>query len=430
MSTTAPGGSKGYMATMDAGSELLDRCYSEQEVHAAFLAMVEYTASGVSCPNETALVVVDAMWDVMHVLTSDYVWGGGPAHLVNAVLKLHVEHFMSDLLINTEPLKSLRESPSVANFVASYMDRLEDPGFQRILRAYIYAFPESANMPPDTWAQPDELQSTLHMCIVQDIPLVVMKTLLEGGLRVDPVNRFGETPLMLAMALVTGVQSLVKIQQLLDYGADIGVFDREFQNPLHLAVSAGNVRALRAMLGARHDRLAASASLTHATRLRKTGPMSRDPLHMPDENNETALSLAVGHVNLNYKARKHMIDMLLEAGADADCDLDHEARIAAALSIDHRTCGALPCYGMINVYDQTYLEDDSFVMSIQVRKDIYYTTALVNLSLVLQCVDRSESVLPPVEMTSFDLEMVFLRCMAQQFDFAGGAGVDGVDFDL
>jgi hypothetical protein len=69
----------------------------------------------------------------------------------------------------------------------------------------------------------------------------------------------------------------------------------------------------------------------------KCSPLYIDPLHMPDIENQTPLTIAIGaqlrpiscHIKVRNARRKEMINMLLQAGADADLNLYRSPRAPA-----------------------------------------------------------------------------------------------------
>jgi hypothetical protein len=83
----------------------------------------------------------------------------------------------------------------------------------------------------------------------------------------------------------------------------------------------------------------------------------------------------------------------------------------------------LPSFGMANC--QLVGE---FILFVSIHKADFSMDVTVCLDTLCMSVDKSESVLPPSSMDKFDIKMVCMRCMKQQFDFSGD--VDGIDFDL
>jgi hypothetical protein len=349
-------------------------------------------------------------WAVAHTLTSDSAWGEGRVHKVDESLLKDVADFFADLLGSTEPMDELRETPSVINFIVCYMHAIDDPSFVPLLRAYIYAFPRTLNISvagnTEFLVSHNALQTTTDH---DTIHAVVTKTLLEADALVNLANDNGDTALMLCVHRLSATSSQ-KLSYLIDYGAKIDRFNVCFQNVLHLAVEFHNVDAVRQILQVRDAKLK-----QHRSRVQ----LSPDPIHLQDEFHETPMMVLHRSEKMEHKTRREIIYLLREAGAVADADLDTTSRAAHA-----RNRGAvLPNFGMANC--QLLGE---FLLFVNVHKADFSMDVTICLDTLCMSVDVSQSVLPPSNFNEFDIKMLCMRCMKQQFDFSGD--VDGLDFDI
>ena len=359
------------------------------------------------------LDLIDA-WAVARVLTSDSAWGIGRKHIINEFGD--VTAFFRDLLGNTEPIDELRENPSVINFMISYLHESQDPSFPTILRAYLYGFPETLDLTID--ANTDLLVSHNALQTAADhdsIDAFVLKTLLEAGSLVDIANDNGDTALMLCTQRVSR-NSAVKLSYLLDYGANIDNFNICFQNCLHMAVLSENIDAICAILANRDTRLAAARQTKK--RCREGDGTWQDPLHMKDEVHETPM-MTVHRKKMSCKTRMQIVELLVEAGAVADVDVDRESRVAVA----RKTGGVVPSFGLANCQ----IIDDITVF-ISIHKPTYSMDVTVSLDMLHMSVDKGCSTLPHSSMADFDMKLLFMLCANQRFSCDGD--IDWVDFDL
>ncbi|KAJ1470474.1 hypothetical protein T484DRAFT_1753825 [Baffinella frigidus] len=249
-----------------------------------------------------------------------------------------------------------------------------------------------------------------------DVPMFVVKTLLEARALVDLANDNGDTALMMCVQN-RGLRSMAKFKCLLEYGARIDPYNLCFQSVIHLAVACENIPALDMLLQTRKRILQGMPRLGG----RKIERLKPDPLHLPDEDHETPILLLCRTKDMHYKTRGLILSLLLNAGADADVDRDREARTLTARK--RGTGNVPPCWGLINCH---LLGD--FLIFFSVHKETYSMDVTVGLEMLVLCLDKDLSVLPSRDMPEFDIRMVFMRCMKQQFEF--DASVDGVDMDI
>jgi ankyrin repeat protein len=361
----------------------------------------------------------------LHILTSDEAWGMGRTHLVKPYFKIKVRTFLRDLLRIAEPIDSLRDRPSVVNFIVANFNHMHDPDFVIMLRAYILAFPNTRDLSGVELGDGDKETYTALLLAARDkrVPVSVLKTLLEGGVDVDVANDSGDTALMVAVENI-GTASCEKVRMLIEYGADISHYNHCFHNAMHLAVFSANVCGLRVLLDARETRLPQTfASWTSSNWLRKTGPLDPDPLHLPDDKYITPLGMLMQSKWINYKTRMELLEMLVSAGAGADSDIDSTTRIAAACAT--RGPYASPrFFGVITAR----LLGPSIIVHAVLRKNGYTVNLRMASAAMLRFIDKERSVLPPVSMANFSIENLLLCCINQKIDF--DADVGGIDLDI
>jgi hypothetical protein len=160
----------------------------------------------------------------------------------------------------------------------------------------------------------------------------------------------------------------------------------------------------------------------YSKRFTDTTLMDPDPLHLPDREHETPMMTLSRLKNVSIYGREEIVRMLVEAGAVADENLDQKHRIAVARKRGGES-SLPPFWGLINCQ----LVGD-FLVFITIHKNLYSVDVTVDIDMLLLCIDKEKSVLPPASMTQFNIRMVFMRCMKQRFNF--DPAVDGVDFDL
>jgi len=436
----------------------ISRRYSPQDVENALVDvnkwLYEWDYSKTSDLEEA--------WDVFLVLTSDESWGCGRMHLVDKKLKMAVEGFMRDLLRWSEPNEWRHHGHSVVNFIIENIESVNQSTFVRMLRGALLAYPKSYNHFASSGSIHQNNFTALQLAAdCEHIPQVVMKTLLEGGVDVHFANDNGDTALMLAIFRQYGGVGC-KAEVLLDYGADIGVYNISFQTCIHLAVIGENVEGLRLVLSVREERLRqweesmqeeegsmAIKKYEHGTRgetpistttktkelaaetkqvsLRCRDVLTPDPLHMKDDEHHTPLVALAFLQSTNYKVREEMLQMLLGAGSNADVDVGKEARYQVA----QRKSDALgeggetipPAFGLINCQP-----GGDYMVFVTVRKDDYVFDILVALDIITLFVDKDISILPPESLLYFDLESFFMQATNKRFECDGTLG--GLDFDL
>ena len=442
----------------------LDRRYSIEEVRVArewakgLDTMIRSTVVWESGGSISSLQDCTKNWDMLNTLLSDDTWGSGRAHLVDKGLKTDVYEFVTTMCIYIEDFWN-GEHP--ARFMHSQKHRVGQKGFIRMLRLCLYYAPEKfefslnpaygiAQDDPSYYSLlhtariisgEDSYYTALQIAISSDIfPVCVLETLLQAGVRVDRATShgdFGDTPLLLVMRKAS-VAVLEKINILLDYGADIDLFNPDFENVLHIAVKYGNVSILRLLLDVRQERLnpvpiSSCPIQRYSTRLRKTGAgRCYHMINQHDDSRETPLSNASALTRVGRffnssecdtetsarsirKARLAMIDLLVQHGADAN-----EA------VLPHRP------YGWIQ-FDE---HEDS--VNINIRNGFYSVFTSVELDTIVGFVDFEQSVLPKNTQTvaarttfvqrvfeSLTYRSTDSRC----FEFTGD-GIDGCDFDI
>ena len=364
-------------------------------------------------------------WSLMHTMTSDEVWGAGRSHTVCVAWMNEMAKFFQEMLATFEPVVGLREDPSVVHYMLVYRSHVGDPSYLRMLRVYIGAFQKTLNVTIDAVIEYPVSTTALQMAAnYESIPIFVLKTLLEGGAWVDTADDRGDTALMMCIHNKSST-SCGKMLELLDYGADIDCYNTSLQNVIHVAVLMGNVDALRIVLDARSDRIRRSTGLVktyeYETRLVKETCLDPDPLHLPDSDHETPLAVLSKSHHMSIYTREDIVRLLVDAGAVADANIDKQNRMAIA---NKRGGGERPpCWGIINCQLLGEL-----LVFITVHKEFYSVEVTVSLDMLVQCVDKEKSVMPPTSMMEFDIRLVFMRCTKKRIDF--DAGVDGADFDL
>ena len=419
-------------------SDMLGKRYSAEEVHVAREYANQYTLC-IGHDYATDRESTQTEWDMFYTLTSDDAWGtrddvggDGMVHVVDNGLMLEVRGFMAYMIAHHYvELGLICREYAVVSFMLETIHLINDPGFLRMLRMCLYAYQDTLDIlaqirdAEDGYEDFDDAAADVYYTALtlaascNVVPLCVTETLLQAGACVNQAQYDGNTPLLIAIQFDWGVFP-EKVDMLLDYGADIDAFNRSFKNSLHRAVSAGNVGGLRTILRVRLSRLATTPQEPR-TRLRKTGPGAcRDLVHMHDVNQNIPLTIAAGDTLTTYAARLDMIKQLVDAGSDAECDLDRDVRPPS---------GTLS-YGFIH-----YLPWEDLVV-VNVCKGAYTARILIDLEDLVESVKKDESVLPGgdtfclsrTERECF-YEEVFKSCQPQCFYFVDN-GVASIDFDL
>jgi hypothetical protein len=150
---------------------------------------------------------------------------------------------------------------SAVNFMVREFDNMGDPGFIRLLRAYLFAFPALVDFQADEMPQrfinqnTDDIHNAVQMAANnEEVPSNILCVLLEFGADVNCTTSSGESSMMGAIANVSD-RSLFKLNLLLHYGGNIDIFDQSFQTVLHYGAYAGNVHGVRLVLKSRKQRL-------------------------------------------------------------------------------------------------------------------------------------------------------------------------------
>jgi hypothetical protein len=369
----------------------------------------------------------------------------------------------------SERVDNTRYSMSVVNFMVQNIDRMQDPGFVGLLRAHILAFPYSINRTADNMplslrrGEFDGSYNALQLCAsCNQVPLDVMRTILEAGAGVNYPTRLGRTPLMLFMSYGWTMQT-AKVKLLLDFGANIDAFDDQFQTVLHVAARSGKLEGIRLVLDARRERIkyeeGRKARQNKGQRIRITGtgywpaggggigrrrPLYIDPLHMPDCENETPLTIAIGTelrpymtgIKLMNDRRRDMVKLLIDAGSDADFNLYRDPCPPAWEHMDIRmesvreqridmgwrsheldepltTKPPFLCYGMVSSLTR---DDGSNVLNFKIRKEFYDVSVWIDADFVHEYLTMDNGDFPGW-MDEDDITNAFVKFSGKRFDF-------------
>ncbi|KAJ1467879.1 hypothetical protein T484DRAFT_1755540 [Baffinella frigidus] len=393
--------------------------------------------------------------------------------------------FMSGLL-SYQTTETATKTPTlmainVVDFMVQNIAHVDAPGFVRLLRAHIFACAFKLNKfagdMPEYLKDPEyqDVFNALQLSARSNlIPLVVMRTLLEARVDVDSTTRGGRTSLMLVMCGSHTALALEKVKLLLEYGAHIDAYDDGFRNVLHYAVDGGFLDGLRLVLEARrkiikHEHGRQGRQLTGSGAVHRTAerwggcritglghwplgddcvgavrPLYIDPLHMPDAENQTPLTIATGiclrpysfSIKHRNERRKEIIKMLLDAGSDADFDLyrppcapdwEHmEMRIEAVreeridngwesyeLNAPLATKPPFLCHGAISGLK---CRNGTTLIRIAVRKEFYDVCIWVGADVVREFIDIENSDFPE-DIEDEELGKMFSTCKGARFDF-------------
>lgn len=238
-------------------TEMLKKKYTKEEIFAS----VQTAEKWADTVDYTDPVEIEKAWNVVHKLTSDSAWGVGMGSVVDPYLKLVTRKYVRGLIEHTSQYLDIF---SVANFMTRHFRRMKDPGFTRLLRAHLLAFPETFETVSTLTRQQNLYFLDTHddVCyhpmvmaaISFKVPASVMHTLLQAGVSVDTRNILGETALMLTAQCVGTVHD-EKMDLLLNYGASIDAFDEEFNNVFHSACKYCNTNTVSKLLNARKQRI-------------------------------------------------------------------------------------------------------------------------------------------------------------------------------
>jgi ankyrin repeat protein len=438
-------------ATTFAIMDILHSDYSREEIEVAKRSVIDtWDMFDFTSEQETKQA-----WELAHVLTSNDAWdpekrsrASGTVHIVNEFLKRDVQHFFQRLLCHDTSLHmidfnvvgdtTIHGEIGVMGYMVQNCFTTNDKHFLKMLRAHLYGFPSTAwaigevgEVMPDEYPGKTYADAVELSCCSDIFPVSTLKTLLEAGMLVDHPNENGDTAFMLAIYKKDG-DFPSKARLLLQYGAKIDIYNLAFQNSLHIAVAGANIEGLCLVLDARKRRILSASdhgsSMGYGGLLQARGALDPDPLHQPDKDYETPLSIVINFALLGYDTRKDMIQLLIDAGASAYQDVERVSRIKAAYhtSTTPTASGIPPCYGMVNCQ----LIDADFEVFICMHKETYCTATSLDLEVLTSFIDMDKSVLPVASMTSpvFDAEYFFTGFTSERFEF--DAGVDGLDFDI
>jgi hypothetical protein len=381
-------------------------------------------------------------WEVLYTLLSDDAWGYWRcAHLVEDDFKNDVQAFCRNCSCDICDFEGMQRP---ANFMKANIHRTGAKGFIRMLRLCLILSPVKSESGAtheycnDFLGEETSCFTPLQMSARSDhLSTHVMQTLLQAGCRVDnstAMGDYGYTPLMIAMGQAS-TEFPEKVDILLDYGADIDAFSCDFNNSLHMAVHSENVRGLRTVLHVRQERLNPTNLPSWDTRLRKTGTgRCQEMINQPDESGATPLAIAAAHIrkglfpDLNHwgteisvrstrEARREMIDLIVQAGADANWVLSSHP------------------YGWIQYNEY---EDSVYI---DIRNGSCDSDFDVDLDTIVEFVDYDISVLQRPNQPTMNLadqkkfvrgvfeRLTYISCNSRRFGFEG-TGIDGCDFDL
>ena len=371
----------------------------------------------------------DHMWSVFLVLTSDAAWGSTRTCMAGEMMKAGARAFMCDLLLHTCGNSVLLEDYSVVHFLLAYLHRMHHPAFTRVLRGVIIAFPHTLEWLSASRDLAGERLTALQLAVERDcVPLSVLKVLLEARADVEHATGNGETPLLLACYTGPEGGKDGKAELLVDYGARIDAYNLQMQNALHMAAESENAAGMRMLLGVRAQlvsragvrNVAAGAPVVRAEHVRRNcAALDPDPLHLPDMQNMTPLTTVCLNECMHHKDRAAMATLLVDAGADADEDVDLQTRMAA------QACDVPLAYGVMSC---TTNADNESTLTATVRTASQSFEVEASVGVLVFFVDAAESVLPGPECPFFSLETLFVSCKNQRFCFRPDLG--GMDFDV
>jgi hypothetical protein len=380
-----------------------------------------------------------AGWVLAHVLTSRDGWGKPRVSLlVDELLKRDVKHFFKRLLNTTVVQTNGGSDLGLLNFMLENIVRIQHPYFLNLLRAYLFASPESYDLVYDLRRDPIlgthiSVTALRIACVTDLIPVWVVKTILEANVSVDSLDDSGDSALMLTLSENTA-SSAAKTKYLLDYGANIDIYNESMLNSIHIAVLGQNVDGLRLVLQARKERIRLQQPfeiVEYGSFLRERGALNPDPLHFTDSMFRSPLTIALNYACVPNDVCSEMMQMLVAAGASADSDVHRITHQNTAKSplVGAGTVSVVEvvpsCYGVMSCM----ISGGSFEVSMCVHKQNYCVEQGMDLDVLSSCIDMSQSVIPAVSPTEvFDPDYVFMRRCTQRIEFSGD--VDGLDFDI
>ena len=244
-------------SSTDFSKELLEKTYSKSEIYVS-VETARRIGSTVDFQDPFA---VEHAWKNVHIITSDKSWGKGIGSYVDYYLKEHTRAYMRALIENTS---QYLDAFSIANFMTRHFRKMNDPGYIRLLRAHLLAFPETfgtsstmMEMQRMHYRDVDEWMTLGPMMMAASRLMVmpsVMLTLLQAGVESDSRNGQGRSALMLVCECMYGDHHQ-KVDLLLNYGASIELMDSLFHNAFHAAIKMGNESTLKKLLQARKRRI-------------------------------------------------------------------------------------------------------------------------------------------------------------------------------
>ena len=240
-----------------SSKSILNKIYTFEEIVSSVQTAVDLH----DIIDYTDPISLEKAWRLVHILTSDSAWGVGMGSLVDEYLKTETRVFMRGLLKHTSEYLDIF---SVANFMTRHFTNMKDPGFMRLLRAYLLAFPETFDTAStlmglqniyfrdvDSWTCYNPMVMT---AMSFQVPASVLHTLLQAGVSTESRCTSGETVLMLTAKYV-GRGNDEKMDLLLNYGACLDAFDCNFRNVFHSACCYCNIRTVEKLLAARKTRI-------------------------------------------------------------------------------------------------------------------------------------------------------------------------------
>jgi len=243
-------------------AELITKEYTKEEIFAS-------VATAKKCQDTVDFqdpIAIEEAWKLVHVITCDSAWGIGVGSYVDEYLKQHTRVFMRTMIENSQRFQYAHDNRtcSVANFMTINSRRMKDVGFIRLLRVYLLGFPETTES-ASTLVEYQRLEYprmdpwTGHSPIIMatstwKVKAKVLLTLLQAGACPDTRNVDGETALMLVCNTRSELEN-EKADMLLNYGANLDLFDSTFHNAFHSAISYNNKFTIMKLLAARKQRI-------------------------------------------------------------------------------------------------------------------------------------------------------------------------------
>jgi hypothetical protein len=408
--------------TCPASKRQLERIYTVDEISVAVETARVYIPGPVGSIYRDPLEFENA-WGVLHVITSDCTWRGGEACLVDSYLKNSVSIFVRYLIASTPAL--VMQRMSAVNFMVREFDNMDDPGFLRLLRAYLLAFPSIVDIPADDMPQRfidpenEDVYNAVQLAASNPrVPPYVLSVLLEFGANANCTTSSGQSPMMGAILEVSD-ESICKLRRLLQYGGNIDLYDQSFQTVLHFGAIAGNVRGVRMILEARKQRLKDAARIADEMRNYMYSDDSDDISQTSGEEEYQHETIPVVDISSSSTATRRMYEYRL--GIDIDFMRD---------KLDLQYPGALEGYTMrlrpqCELYvDPLHLPDCGnetplTIAAGQCTMDFNERKTMISMLLDAGADADSDMHVPPGGLSSSPLCFGFVTCHERQGDGEG-----------